>query len=96
MNELLETIRIAAAEGATADQRAAGAVACKTIQTALEAAAGKPMAPPGVPAPSPLAGIDAGQALDLVIARLRAALPTETAERKNEPVRFAFVQPRRK
>ena len=76
MNELLEAIRVAVAEDATPEQKAAGAQACRTILAALEAQAGKPLpTPAGTPAPHPLANIDATQALDLLIARLQAAIP---------------------
>jgi hypothetical protein len=100
MQELLESIRAAIAEGATSEQKAAGAEACRTIQAALGASTGQTLVPPGVPLPaaSPLAGIDIGQALDLVIARLSAALPPQStpAVPKNRGLQFAFVHPRRK
>jgi hypothetical protein len=80
MQELLESIRAAVAEGATTDQKTAGAQACRTILTALEAAVGKPLSMPGVPSPGPLAGVDPTQALDLLIARLRSALPPENTD----------------
>ena len=98
MQELIEAIRTATAEGATADQKAAGAQACRTILTALEAEAGKPLALPGAPAPSPLAGIEPSQALDLLIARLRAALPPDNQDAtprrsENSGLRIALVRP---
>ena len=65
MQELLEAIQRAVAEDASAEQKAAGAQACRTILTALEAEPGKPLALPSGPAPQPLAGIDPDQALDL-------------------------------
>jgi hypothetical protein len=40
MNELIEAIRIAVADGATAEQKATGALACRTIIAALGAEAG--------------------------------------------------------
>jgi hypothetical protein len=77
MYELLEAIRAGVADGATPDQKTCAAKACRTILTALEAEAGKPLPPPsGLPPASPLAGIDPGQALDLLIARLQAAIPS--------------------
>ena len=79
MQELLEAIQRAVAEDASAEQKAAGAQACRTILTALEAEPGRPLALPSGPAPQPLAGIDPDQALDLLIARLRASLPAEDA-----------------
>lgn len=70
MNELIEHIRAAVAQGATAQQKAVGAQACRTILTALEAEPGKPIAMPGVPAPHPLSKLSLDQVLDLLIARL--------------------------
>jgi hypothetical protein len=95
MNDLLEAIRTAVAESATADQKAAGARACRTIGAALEAEAGKPLpAPGGLPATSPLAGIDPGQALDLLIARLRAALPSNEGVDSNARPRNPSTGPK--
>ena len=98
MQELLEAIRTATAEGATGDQKAAGAQACRTILTALEAETGKPLALSAAPAPNPLAGIDPSQALDLLIARLRAAVPADdqpaTPRRPDTAgLRIALVRP---
>jgi hypothetical protein len=99
MQDLLEAIRAATAEGATADQKTAGAQACRTILTALEAEVGKPISLPGTPVPNPVAGIDPSQALDLLIARIRAALPVEEQKtatpRRPEPsgLRIALVRP---
>jgi len=72
MQELIEAIRAAAADGATAEQKAVGAQACRTILAALGAERGKPLVLPGAPAPSPLAGVSVEQALDLLITRLGA------------------------
>lgn len=94
MHDLIETIRAATAADATPEQKAAAATACRTLLTALETESGKPLAPPV--AASPLAGIDPTLALDLLIARLTAALPTEpqaTERSKEKAVRFAFVKP---
>jgi hypothetical protein len=97
MNELLEAIRAAVAEQATAEHKAAGAQACRTILAALEAEPGKPLGGPAAAA-QPLAGLDATQALDLLIARLRAALPKDGDERAARPadrpgLRIALVTP---
>jgi hypothetical protein len=93
MNDLLESIRLAVADGATAEQKAGGAQACRTIIAALDAEPGKPLpAPAGLPPVSPLANMDAGQALDLLIARLRAALPANEA--KEDGARSRPVGPR--
>lgn len=99
MNELIETIRMAVSEGAVPEQKAAGALACRTILAALEAEAGKAIAVPGAPAQGPLAGISPDQALDLLIARLSAVLEKQpapaapTAKPAASPLRIAFVQP---
>ena len=70
MSELIEAIRVAIAQGATADQKAIGAQACRTILTALDGEPGKPIVLPGAPKPHPLSGITIDQALELGIARL--------------------------
>lgn len=99
MQELLEMIRQAVAKDATAQAKVAGAQACRTILTALEAEPGKPMALPGTPAPNPLVGMDINQALDLLIARLSAALPPDdgTASQNRRPgasgMRLTLVRP---
>ncbi len=101
MDEMIDAIRAAVAEGATAEEKVTGAQACRTILAALQAEVGKPIALAGAPAPSPLAGISTDQALDLLIARLSAMVPpgrnaapsapTRNAERA--PLRIALVQP---
>ena len=99
MNDQIEAIRAAITDGATAEQKAHGAAACRAILAALGAEPGKPIAMPGTPAPHPLAGIDPGQALDLLIAKLTAALPKE--DKPSAPpaapdprgLRIAFVAP---
>lgn len=105
MDEHIEAIRAAVAEGANAEQKAHGAQACRAILAALGAEPGKPITLAGAPAPHPLARLDPGQALDLLIARLSAMLPADdkgkdspalrataspTAERG---LRLAFVNP---
>ena len=82
MEQLVESIRAAVAEGATAEQKAAGAQACRTILTALEVEPGKAIVVANAPTPSPLAGMSGEQAMDLLIARLSALVPSEKAERK--------------
>ena len=104
MREMIDAIRLAVADGATAQQRAAGVLACQSILAALGAEPGKPIAIPGAPAPHPLAGIDPRQALDLLIAKLTAALPKEDAKAAAAPaaapdprgLRIAFVAPTRR
>lgn len=102
MDEQIEAIRAAVADGATAEQKAYGAQACRTILAAFEAAPGKPLAAAHAPAPHPLASIDPGQALDLLIAKLTASLPAEDKQGSTAPtpaarptpgLRIAFVTP---
>src|SRR5690348_15808145 len=105
MNEHIEAIRVAVGEGATVEQKAHGAQACRAILAALGAEPGKPIAMPGAPTPHPLARLDPGHALDLIIAKLSAMVPAEgadkdkaTAPRALAPVaprgmRIAFVTP---
>lgn len=104
MNELIESIRAAVADGASAEQKAIGAQACRTILTALDTEAGKPLTVPNAPQPHPLAQLDPGQVLDLLIAKLSAGLPkdeqpatasgasTATSVRERG-LRIAFVTP---
>lgn len=102
MEELLEAIRAAVASGASAEQKARGAQACRAIASALDAEAGKPIAVPSAPPPHPLAGMPLGQALDLLIAKLTAALPPEeakdaakrTATRNGMRIKLVPVPPR--
>lgn len=99
MQEMIESIRAAVADGATAEQKTAGAVACRAILAALEAEAGKAIALPGAPTANALAGIPPDQALDLLIARLsavaeaRQAAPPAAASPPSSPLRISFVQP---
>ena len=70
MNELIEAIRTAVAEGATREQKANGVLACRTIATALDTEPGKPFTLPGV-SPTPMTSrVSIDQVLDLAIARL--------------------------
>ncbi|MBE7451476.1 MAG: hypothetical protein HS111_22025 [Kofleriaceae bacterium] len=104
MNDLIEAIRAAVTQGATPEQKALGAQACRTILTALDTEAGKPLAVPNAPTPHPLSQIDPGQALDLLIAKLSAGLPKEDAAesstapaalapRRDRGLRIEFVSP---
>jgi hypothetical protein len=88
MSELIEAIRVAIAQGATAEQKAIGAQACRTILTALGAEPGKPLVLPGAPKPHPLSGITVDQALDLAIARL-----TMVADARDKPTATATTVP---
>ncbi len=101
MDALLEYIRTAVADGASHDMKHRGAEACRKIIAALEAEPGKPLSIASAPAPHPLAGIDPEQALDMLIAKLAAALPTARRESSPAPapvasaqaLRIAFVSP---
>lgn len=93
MNELIEAIRLAVSDGATAEQKATGAQACQTILAALGAQPGKPIVLPGTPQPHPLSRLSMDQVLDLAIARLTqiaAAREKEVAQ----PARAAPLGPR--
>ena len=79
MQALIETIRTAVADDASPEQKSAGAQACRTILAALAAVPGQPIALTGAPVASPLAALGPDRVLDLLIARLRAALPAEHA-----------------
>lgn len=99
MEQLLEAIRVAIAPDATAEQKVAGAHACRTVLAALDAEPGKAIAMPGAPSASPLAGLQLDQALDLIIARLRAATPTDNpqpAQARTRPLQIALVTPPRR
>ena len=77
MHELIETIRAAVAEDATAEAKQAGAQACRMILAALEGEPNEPVPPAPANPLAALARLDLDRALDLVIARLRAALPED-------------------
>ncbi len=85
MQELIEAIRVAVATDASAEQKAAGVQACRTISTALDTEPGKPILLPGTPPPAATSLVSVDQMLDLVISRLttiateRDALPAPTA-----------------
>ncbi len=80
MKDLIEAIRAAVADGATPDQKAIGAHACRTIMTALDAEPGKPIVLPGTPTPPPLSGLSLDQVLDLTIARLSTVVAARESE----------------
>lgn len=87
MNERIEAIRAAVAEGATAERKAVGAQACRTILAALDTEPGKPIVMPGVPAPNPLSRLSVDQVLDLVISRLSTVAEARDAKPASEPPR---------
>lgn len=78
--DLLAAITRAIAEGASADDRRAGRHACIVLASAL-GEPGAPMAPPTGPRPR----IDAGQFLDLAIAKMRAFLDEQAAPAPASP-----------
>ena len=123
METLIEAIRVAVQSDATDEAKHQGALACRTILTALETKAGEPLvAPTQAPTDAPtivptivqsdqtattatppigpqqvaaivgaLRGMPPEQLLDLAIARLRAALPSEAATPTVAPVRFQII-----
>lgn len=106
MDQLIDIIKAALADGATAEQKTAAAQACRTVASALDAEPGKPIAAPAAPdvAPampqsSPLAVLGKlapDQALDLLIAKLRAAVPEQAAPERARGFKVMIVPvPRR-
>ena len=102
LDDLIASIRAAVAPDASTDVRAIGATACRSILTALEAQAGQPLAaaPASHAAPaSPLsnafsafASMPREQLLDLVITKLRTALPPGTPTAVTGVPRFHLIQ----
>lgn len=84
MNELIDHIRAAITQGATAEQKAIGAQACRTILTALDAEPGKPIAMPGVPTTNPTSRLSLDQVFDLVIARLSTVAEARDSQQARE------------
>jgi hypothetical protein len=81
MQELIESIRVAVATEASAEQKVAGAQACRTILAALDTEPGKPFVLPGMPMPAATSRVSVDQVLDLMIARLT----TIASERDAQP-----------
>jgi hypothetical protein len=80
---LIESIRAAVADGASPDARAAGANACRTLLTALEAPPALPPGPPSLPIAaiaSALRTIPPDQLADLLIAKLRTLVPADAQQ----------------
>jgi hypothetical protein len=85
MDNLIESIRVAVLAEASDEHKQKGALACRTILTALEAKPGEALAAPPPAAPVALPDLapliqavrtmGPDQLLDVAIARLRAALP---------------------
>ncbi len=88
MTDLPDCIRIALAEGATSEQRQAGAAACCAAYAALSPPPGVPITVPHTPRTS----VNIDQVLDLAIARLRAIVPADgAAEIMTASVHFPFL-----
>jgi hypothetical protein len=92
MENLIDAIRTGIAGGASTEQKQQAAAACRAILTALDTEPGKPLAGANAPAPHPLAGIAPGQALDLLLAKLSAALPPD--DKPRDPVQGSAVPER--
>ncbi len=86
MTDLLDCIRIALAEGATPEQKQAGAAACCAAYAALSPPPGVPISVPH----APRAGVNVDQVLDVAITKLRSMLPA-AANVTTESVRFPFL-----
>ena len=99
MDNLIESIRAAVASDATAESRAAGVAACRTILAALDATPGQAFAPAAVmpdastiaAAVGALRGVPPDKLLDLAIQRLRAALPAGVEVSAAQPLKFHIV-----
>lgn len=88
MTNLLDCIRIALAEGATPEQKQAGATACCAVYAALSPPPGVPISVPHAPRP----GVNLDQVLDLAINKLRAMVPSDAAsEVTTASVHFPFL-----
>jgi len=97
MDTLIDAIRSAVANDANAAARATGAQACRTILAALEAKAGDPFtpSPPAATAFHAIVGaartMPIDQLLDLLIAKLTAALPAGTEVPPLQAVRIPLA-----
>jgi hypothetical protein len=90
MQELIEVIRVAVATDASAEQKATGVQACRTIVAALDAEPGRPIMLPGMPLPTATSGVSVDQMFDLIIARLT----TIATQRDAQPALPAAPAPR--
>ncbi len=98
MIDPIDVIRAALAADATPEARIAGAVACRAILGALEASPGQPMATARPIDTSQIAtivgalrGVSPDQLLDLAIAKLRSALPSDAAVPAVTPLKFHIL-----
>lgn len=85
MQDLIETIRVAIASDANAEQKATGAQACRTILAALASEPGKPLVLPGTALPTTASRVSVEQVLDLMIARLTTIAAERQAEAQLAP-----------
>ena len=77
---LVEIIRTSIEPTATAEQKHAGAAACRALLAALDAKPGAPLAPPRPPNPfAQLAALPPEQLIELIVSKLQAfkASPTD-------------------
>jgi hypothetical protein len=96
MDNVIEAIRAALGPGANANEREAGVTACRAVLATLEATAGQPMHRAAAPAASSqiatvigaLRNVPIDQLLDLIIAKLRTALPADASKPSRPDVRF--------
>jgi hypothetical protein len=95
---IIESIRVAVAADATAEARAAGVVACRTILAALEPKPSEPLATPTITNASPVAtaiaalrGMPTEQLFELAIAKLRTMVPDGATVARAVPIQFKFV-----
>lgn len=96
MEELITTIRAAAAADATHEARTSGAAACRRILTALEATPGQPLVQSQPTTPmhaiaSVLGQMSPDQLLELAITRLKAALPQGETVSTTQPLRIPLL-----
>lgn len=88
MTDLLDCTRTALAEGATLEQKQAGAAACWQLYAALSPPPGVPISVPHAPRPA----VNLDQVLDLAITKLRAMVPLDAAaEVPTASLHFPFL-----
>lgn len=102
---MMDAIKAAVADNSTAETRAAGAAACRTLLAVLDAKAGEPIAQPAPTAPAPsspvaaiattLRGVPLDQLADLLIAKLRTLVPPD-AQASVRRMHIPFVAPQLK
>ncbi len=98
MDNLLKSIRSAVVTDATAEARATGIAACRTILAALDASPDQPFVPAVAPNASAIAdavgalrGVPPDQLLEIAIGRLRAALPAGVDVPSAQPLKFHII-----